>query len=117
MYMLNMTLEKVAKQSIVYSYVLSQPFSTFVNAYPMAQNEILLEAEQLAYEEHGETVRLLQKKLNKMSYYEHEIDREFGLLTEYAVKKFQRENDLYVSGHADLETITAIVTIDIKNHL
>src|SRR5690625_2229112 len=116
-YMLESSLETVARRSILYSIILSQPFATYVHAYPMMQNDVLLETEQLTFKEHGETVRILQEKLNKLSYYDHALDGEYGVFTEHAVKQFQRDNFLYVTGQADLSTIQAIVIKDIEHHM
>lgn len=115
--MLKSSLDTVARRSVLYSLILSQPFATYVHAYPMMQNDILLETEQLTFKEHGETVRILQGKLNKLSYYDHAIDGEYGVFTEHAIKQFQRDNFLYVTGQADLSTIQAIVIKDIEHHM
>src|SRR5690625_2641870 len=90
--MMNGTVGHVVKQSVLYSYMLSQPFAVFVDAYPAYQNNILQEAEQLEYGEHGEMVRLLQSKLASISYYDEDLDGEYGMLTEYALKNFQAED-------------------------
>ncbi|MEC5422517.1 NlpC/P60 family protein [Virgibacillus sp. C22-A2] len=115
--MLNGTIEHVVKHSILYSYVLSQPLATYVDAYPELQNKILLKTEQLEYGEHGESVRLLQKKLNKLSYFEDEIDGEFDLLTEHALKKFQADHNITINGQADKETIYALIKIEKKKYI
>lgn len=111
--MLNTSVGQVAKQSIVYSYVLAQPF---MQSYPILQNELLLQSETLTYETHSHEVRILQKKLKTLDLYEAKIDGDYGLLTEYAIKQFQRENDLFISGQANQETIQAIVKKDIAHH-
>lgn len=87
--MLTGTMEHVVKHSLVYSYALSQPLTTYVDAYPELQNKLLLEAEHLEYGDHGEIVRFLQYKMSDLSYYDDKIDGEFGILTEYAIKNFK----------------------------
>ncbi|SDQ55711.1 Putative peptidoglycan binding domain-containing protein [Virgibacillus subterraneus] len=115
--MLNGTVEHVVKQSILYSYVLSQPFSVYVDAYPVLQNKQLLEAEQLEYGQHGESVRVLQHKLNKLSYYDDEIHGDFTVLTEHALKKFQADNNITISGQADMITLTTLINKEKKKYM
>jgi|GEM_PF-1253092 len=110
-------LERVAKHSFLYSYMISQPFATYVDAYPVLDHKILLEAQQLQYSEHGEAVRVLQEKLNHLEYYDDDIDSEFGVLTEHALKKFQENHGLTVSGQADSETIQTIVKEEIELYI
>jgi len=107
----------IAKQSMVYSMMLSHPFATYVHAFPTMQNDFLLESEQLSFQEHGESVEILQQKLSKLSYYEHAVDGKYGVFTEHAIKQFQRDNFLYVTGQADLATIQAIIIRDIEHHM
>ncbi|QKY69168.1 NlpC/P60 family protein [Lentibacillus sp. CBA3610] len=114
--MLNGTMEHVVKQSILYSYVLSQPFAFYVDAYPVQQNEQLIEAEQLQYGQHGETVRILQQKLNKLSYFDDTIDGDYGLLTEHALKNFQANHDLKVTGQANFKTLNSVVDREKKQY-
>src|SRR5699024_6866930 len=102
---------------MVYSMMLSQPFATSVYSFPAVENDMLLETEQLTFQEHGESVEILQQKLSKLSYYEHAIDGKYGVFTEHAIKQFQRDNFLYVTGQADLATIQAIVVRDIEQHM
>lgn len=115
--MLNGTIEHVVKQSVLYSYVLSQPFAVYVDAYPALQNKQLLEAEHLQYGEHGETVRVLQHKLNKLSYFDDEIDGDFNLLTEHALKKFQAEHKITVTGQANITTLYALIGEEKKKYM
>lgn len=105
------------KRSVLYSMMISQPFATYVHSYPAMDNDQLLETEQLTFKEHGESVEILQKKLTKLNYYEHAIDGEYGVFTEHAIKTFQKDNFLYVTGQADLATIQAIVIRDIEYHM
>src|SRR5690625_147709 len=89
---MNGTVDQVIRHSFLYSYLLSQPFSVYVDAYPVLQNQLLLEAEYLKFGQHGEVVRILQNKLNKLAYYDDNIDGDYGILTEYALKKFQEDH-------------------------
>lgn len=103
-------LDQVVKQSITYSYIISQPFTFYVDAYPMLQNHLLNQQDQhIAYGDHSPAVRVIQQKLNNLSYYDEEIDGEFGLFTEYALKKFQIEHAIEPDGTLNIETVQAIV--------
>jgi len=115
--MINGTVEHLVKKSVLYSYVLSQPLVFYVDAYPELQNEILLETEQLQYGEHGESVRILQQKLKKLSYYDDEIDGDYGLFTEHALKKVQTEHHIASYGQADDDTIRAIIKMEKEKYL
>lgn len=114
--MLNGTIEHVVKQSVLFSYVLSQPFAVYVDAYPALQNEQLLEAEQLQYGQHGETVRILQHKLNNLSYFDDKIDGDYGVLTEHALKNFQKQQNLAITGQANQKTLNTVVDEEKKQH-
>ncbi|MGY0691727.1 C40 family peptidase [Virgibacillus sp. FSP13] len=107
--LVNGTVEHVMKQSVLYSFMLSQPLATYVDAYPVLQNNLLIEAELVEYGEHSETVRVLQQKLNKLAYYDDHIDGDFGILTEHALKKFQTEHDITVTGQGDIKTIYELI--------
>ncbi|GAB3805134.1 C40 family peptidase [Virgibacillus kimchii] len=115
--MINGTVEHVVKRSVLYSYVLSQPFVFYVDAYPDLQNEILLNSEQLQYGEHGESVRILQQKLKKLSYYDDKIDGDFGLFTEHALKKIQTDHYIASYGQADDDTIRTIIQMEKDRYL
>lgn len=111
-------IQHLAKQSVTYGYILSQPFSFYVDAYPLLQNELFQYADQdLTYGQHNEAVRVLQQKLHVLSYYSKDIDGEFGIYTEYALKKFQIENNITVSGNMNQETIAAIIRAERKKYL
>lgn len=114
---MNSTVDLVIRQSFLYSYVLSQPLATYVDAYPVLQNKLLIEAEQQAYGEHGQTVRILQKKLNTLAYYDDEIDGDFGVLTEYALKKFQQDHNITITGQTDEPTVIALIKAEKERHL
>ncbi|APC48484.1 cell wall lytic activity [Virgibacillus halodenitrificans] len=115
--MLTGTMEHVVKHSLVYSYALSQPLTTYVDAYPELQNKLLLEAEHLEYGDHGEIVRFLQYKMSDLSYYDDKIDGEFGILTEYAIKKFQRKHTLTGDGQVDPITLQTLIKIEKQKNL
>lgn len=112
--MVNATVKRIAKHSIVYSYVLSQPFAMYVDAYPVLES---LKAKDLAYGNHGESVKVLQQKLSDLSYYKDSIDGKYGVLTEYALKKFQKDYHTDVTGQANKETIQAFIEIEKESHL
>lgn len=112
------TIQQVAKHSMAYGYMISQPFAFYADAYPMIQNEIFQnDDEEVAYGEHNQAVRVLQKKLNYLSYYNKEIDGEFGIFTEYALKKLQIEHDLSITGKADQQTINIILSREREKYL
>ncbi|MBM7569880.1 NlpC/P60 family protein [Aquibacillus albus] len=111
------SVQQIMKHSMAYGFVISQPFSYYVDAYPMLQNEVLAQAKELEYGEHSDAVRVLQHKLNQLSYYDKEIDGEYGVLTEYALKKFQYEHDLTVTGQADIETLSVIKRVEKEKYL
>lgn len=115
--MINPALEQVMKQSVLYSYVLSQPLVFYVDVYPALQNDILLKSEQLQYGEHGESVRILQQKLKKLSYYDDDIDGDFGLFTEHALKKIQTDHYIASYGQADRETVKTIIKMEKEKYL
>ncbi|WP_430785636.1 NlpC/P60 family protein [Virgibacillus flavescens] len=115
--MLNTTVKHVAKQSFLYSCVLSQPFTVFVNAYPFIQSKALLEEEYLNYGEHGESIRILQHKLNKLSYFDDEIDGDFNILTEHAIKKFQKDHGITVTGQANRKTLHIIIRAERSKYI
>src|SRR5699024_9383676 len=102
--MLNGTTGQVVKRSLLYSYVLSQPLVVYVDAYPVMDNNMLLEADDMQYGEHGQMVRIVQRKLQTLSYYDDHIDGEYGVFTEYSLKKFQKERGIDVSGEVDRST-------------
>src|SRR5690625_64972 len=114
---MNGTVDQVIRHSFLYSYLLSQPFSVYVDAYPVLQNQLLLEAEHLKYGQHGEVVRILQNKLNKLAYYDDSIDGDYGILTEYALKKFQEDHHVTITGQADKTTILALIVAEKEQHL
>ena len=115
---MNGTAEQVMKHSLLYSFIASQPFAVYVDAYPALENKLLIEENaKLKYGEHGNIVRLLQHKLSKLSYYDDPIDGDFDIITEHALKKFQKDFDIDVTGHADPHTIHAIIKSEKKKLL
>ncbi|GAA0611214.1 hypothetical protein GCM10009001_30580 [Virgibacillus siamensis] len=102
------TVQHVIKQSVLYSYAISQPFAVYVDAYPMIQNEQLLE-QAPQFGQHNERVGILQRKLHKLSYFDDKIDDDFGILTEHAIKKFQDQHNMDVTGTANRITIHQLI--------
>ncbi|SHN18965.1 NlpC/P60 family protein [Gracilibacillus kekensis] len=115
--MLQDQISRVVKHSVAYSFAFSQPFSFYVDAYPMMQNEILEQSNMLKYGMQHESIRMLQHKLQKLSYYDSSIDGEFGILTEYALKKFQEDQVLDQNGKADQQTVKSIIDKEEKYYL
>ncbi|MFB1049360.1 NlpC/P60 family protein [Paraliobacillus sp. JSM ZJ581] len=114
----SLQMQQVVKHSMAYGYILSQPFSFYIDAYPSLQNEIFQQAEQeLSYGKHSEAIRVLQQKLNVLSYYNKDINGEFGIFTEYALKRYQAEHQLTISGEANKETIASIIRSERKKYL
>lgn len=99
------------REFVAYSYILSHPFATFIDAYPMLQSQWLIEEaqQQIAYGNHSSVTRIIQHKLNDLKYYDEEVDGKYGLYTEYALKKFQRDHLILADGVLSSETIIAIV--------
>ncbi|SEN44707.1 Cell wall-associated hydrolase, NlpC family [Amphibacillus marinus] len=112
-------LNQIVKQTVAYSYMVSQPFSVYVDAYPVFQNYWLMNQEEhvFVYGQHSTTIRIIQQKLNNLHYYDETIDGEFGLLTEYALKKFQREHFIEIDGTINTETIQAIMDAEYRFYL
>lgn len=58
--------------------------------------------------DHGAEIETLQKKLQSMGYLDDIADGIYGENTEEAVRKFQKEHGLSVSGSMDQKTINAV---------
>lgn len=101
--------EKLIKNSVVYGFAVTQPLAMYIDAYPMLQEKLLFDVKGLQYGDNSETVLLLQTKLNNLGYYNDEMDGEYGLLTEHAVKTFQSSSNMMINGEANKETIETIV--------
>ncbi|MDC3415327.1 NlpC/P60 family protein [Aquibacillus salsiterrae] len=115
--MVNGNVQQVMKHSMAYSFVISQPFSYYVDAYPMLQNEVLENVDVAVFGEHSKAVTIIQHKLNKLSYYDKKIDGEYGVLTEYALKKFQFEHGLTINGKADQKTLREMMRAEREHYL
>lgn len=63
----------------------------------------------------GNEVTTIQKKLKNWGYYTGSIDGIFGKLTEDAVRKFQRYNNLAVDGIAGPKTLAAMGIFSSEN--
>ena len=53
-------------------------------------------------------VKKMQTFLIKLGYLNSYADGDFGSVTEIAVKKFQKENGLYVDGIAGIQTLVTL---------
>lgn len=115
--MMNATVQKVAKHSILYSYALSQPFATYVDIYPALENKILMSEEQLTYADQGESVRILQRKLYDQSYYTGEVDGIFGIETENALKNFQQQQNLTKTGQMGEVTVEKLLELEKETYM
>ncbi|UFU01254.1 NlpC/P60 family protein [Radiobacillus kanasensis] len=109
--------QQVVKHSMAYGFLLSQPFSFYVDAYPVLQNEILTESQNLKYGQHNESVLVLQYKLSQLNYFKQPVDGEFGVRTEYALKSFQKDHQLTANGVANQKTISTLVRIEREQYL
>ncbi|NMA90133.1 MAG: hypothetical protein GX972_02250 [Amphibacillus sp.] len=111
--------KNIVKQSVAYSYIISQPFATYIDAYPMLQSQWLAEQElqHMSYGDHSQVVRVIQHKLNDLKYYDESIDGEYGLFTEYALKKFQADHALIPDGSINQETVEAIIQAEQNYYL
>lgn len=111
--------QTILKQSVAYGYIFSQPFATYIDAYPMLQSQWLAEQDThlIAYGDHGMIVRVIQQKLNDLKYYDESIDGEFGLFTEYALIKFQQDQNILADGQLSEETIDTIIETEKKFYL
>lgn len=58
--------------------------------------------------DHGKTVKDVQSKLKKLGFYGDSINGNYGSVTEYAVKIFQKDNGLNVTGTVGRDTYTAL---------
>src|SRR5699024_5642102 len=115
--MLNGAIGQIAKHSLLYSYVLSQPFAVYVDAYPVLDNDILLEAQDVQYGEYGQMVRIVQKKLQTLSYYNDDIDGEYDVFTEHSLKKFQKDHNIAANGKVDKSTKQGLIAAEKKVYL
>ncbi|QTM99603.1 cell wall lytic activity [Sediminibacillus dalangtanensis] len=103
------SVQHVVKHSMSYGFVLTQPFAFYVDAYPVLENQMIKESNTLYYGQHNQSVKILQHKLSNLSFFSQPIDGDFGIYTEYALKKFQKEHDLMVSGRADKQTVEKLI--------
>lgn len=115
--MMNATVQKVAKHSLLYSYVLSQPFATYVDIYPALENKILMNVEEIKYGDQGESIRILQKKLTQLNYYTAEIDGDYGVRTEHAVKTLQRHYNIPSNGRTDKVSIEQLLELTKERYI
>ncbi len=78
---------------------------TFVTEYTIGDANQILEPG-----ERGEPVKDLQKNLYDLGYYRGKIDGIYGPNTETAVRNFQKNNNLPVTGTVDQNTLFAILS-------
>lgn len=109
---MNATLNKVVKHSVMYGFFISHPFSTYIDVQPSLENKILEEAETVKHGDHQEIVRVLQKKLKRLSYYEQDLDGLFGLYTKQALQNFQKEHAIDIKDFADHSTIQKLIKVE-----
>lgn len=62
----------------------------------------------------GDTVKKLQKKLKNLGYYSKAIDGDYGKGTQEAVKAFQKNNGLKVTGKANSSTVSKLYDSNAK---
>lgn len=93
-------LNQMIKQSIVYGYLFSQPFATYVDANPSTEQEPIRQTEQLISTHHNQTVRIMQKKANKhanvtiKSFYDRENQLKHTVRDFQAITNAQEETNL-----------------------
>ncbi|GEN30564.1 cell wall-associated NlpC family hydrolase [Cerasibacillus quisquiliarum] len=110
---MNETLQHIVKHSFMYGAVLSQPM--IMPSYILHD---LIEAKEFPrYGEHSERVQAIQKKLYDFNFYHDDIDGDFGILTEYAIKQFQRKNQLPTSGILDDDTVHMMIEVEMDQYL
>jgi len=59
----------------------------------------------------GETVRMLQENLAALGYYSGELTGNYGALTQEAVRRFQKRNDLDSDGVAGRNTLSRLAVL------
>lgn len=110
-------LENVVKQSMVYSFALSQPVTILFSATLFEQNEFLIDQPPQQLGDQGEVVRLIQLKLNNLGYYDKLIDGEYDLLTKYALQQFQSSHNIEVTGTTNQQTMETLIEVEKDAHL
>ncbi|HEY4602469.1 MAG TPA: NlpC/P60 family protein [Cerasibacillus sp.] len=110
---MNDTLQHIVKHSFMYGAILSQPI--IMQGYVL--QDLLEEKDFPRYGEHSERVQAIQVKLKEFSFYDDEVDGDFGILTEYAIKQFQKKHHLTSSGLIDDDTIHKIIEAEMTQYL
>lgn len=110
---MNGTLQHIVKNSFMYGAVLSQPM--IMPGYVI--QDLLEDKELPQYGEHSERVQAIQKKLNEFNFYHDDIDGDFGILTEYAIKQFQKKHQLATSGMLDDDTVHIMIEAEMNQYL
>ncbi|MEQ6376063.1 peptidoglycan-binding protein [Bacillaceae bacterium S4-13-56] len=93
--------KKRLTQGMAVGFILSQPLAVYADAYPVLTDEEFQSTRTLSFGQQGIAVKTLQTKLNHLGYYNEEINGKFDPYTEVALKEYQRENNLEVTGQAD----------------
>lgn len=89
------------------SLAISSPLILHVPVDAQTKEQIS-ELKQLKYGDHEQAVVELQRKLKVLRHYQGEYTPNYNILTEHAVKSFQSEHSLEVSGAVNDETIIAL---------
>ncbi|KGP71115.1 NlpC/P60 family protein [Pontibacillus yanchengensis] len=106
---------KTLVQGLTYGFLISHPFALYAEASGntvFADNQTMLKSRSLLYGHHSAAAHVLQRKLKNISYYKGDLDGKIGVLTENAIKQFQRNQYLHATGQADKETLERIVTVE-----
>lgn len=106
------TVEKVLKQSLLYSLAMTQPFAVIQTFATPIQDASIFEQKELRYGDHSELVRHVQLKLKKLGYYEDEIDGKYGLYTEQAVRSFQSSEVISINGIINQDTYENLINVE-----
>lgn len=102
---MNSQLEYAVKLSLLYGFVLTQPFVNYVDAYPELQNKTLFETDQLEVSKHGESDRTVQRKLHTLAYFDQETSN-FDNKLKQMVTNSQNEYQLSITGKINKTTLT-----------
>lgn len=108
------TVEKVLKQSLMYSLAVTQPFAINFAIAEQLEDASILEDKQLKYGDHSELVSHIQLKLKKLGYYEGKVDGVYGLYTEHAVRQFQSSETIAIDGVIGEETYERLIVTEKK---
>ncbi|MDY0405743.1 NlpC/P60 family protein [Virgibacillus sp. 179-BFC.A HS] len=105
---MNVTMENVMKMTVLYGYVLSQPFVFNADAVSAQANGV----KQLASHKHSEMVRRLQMKNLSSNHI-----KAFNIVTKQHRKKFQKNNIASFSKDIEQQTLFSIIEAEKKRKL